>query len=166
MRKRIFPLLLGAAILGTAHTAQAGPYIGASWGAYSIEESDLDDNDDLWKAFGGVTINDVFGVEASWVDFSQVGTGVSSFEADGWGLSGVLSLPVGRTSTVFAKAGQFWWDSETVLGGLPAGDDGNDPFFGAGIRFGGPLGVRLEWERYDIADIDVDTYSIGLQFGF
>lgn len=147
-------------------TAQAGPYIGASWGAYSIEESDLDDNDDLWKAFAGYTFNDLIGVEGTWVDFSQVGTGVSSFEADGWGVSGILSFPVGRTSTVFAKAGQFWWDSETVLGGLPAGDDGNDPFFGAGIVFGGPLAVRLEWERYDVADIDVDTYSIGVQFGF
>jgi hypothetical protein len=26
--------------------------------------------------------------------------------------------------------------------------------------------LRLEWERYDVADIDLDTASIGLQFLF
>lgn len=161
-------LLLAAGIIGAGlpGAAAAGPYIGASWGAYSIDESDLDDNDDLWKAYAGATINDLFGVEGSWVDFNQVGTGVSSFEADGWGLAALLSLPVGRGSAVFVKAGEFWWDSDTALGGVTAGSDGTDPFFGAGVRFGGPLALRLEWERYDVADIDVDSYTIGVQFGF
>jgi hypothetical protein len=159
-------MLLGASALACSGAAQAGPYIGASWGAYSIDESNLDDNDDLWKAYAGYTFNDIIGVEGTWVDFSRAGTGSSSFEADGWGLSAVVALPLPIVPTIFAKAGQFWWDSETAVGGLPAGDDGNDPFFGAGIVFGGPLGLRLEWERYDIADIDVDSYSIGIQFGF
>ncbi len=166
MRKWIHPILLAAALFaGPLPAAHAGPYIGASWGAYQIEESDLDDNDDLWKAYVGGTIAGVFGVEASWVDFSRVRTGASSFEADGWSLSAVFSIPVG-SSSLFLKAGQFWWDSESALGGVVRSRDGNDPFFGAGFKFGTGLALRLEWERYDVADIDLDTYSIGLQLGF
>lgn len=166
MRNGIRAILLSVGLFALPLTAtHAGPYIGASWGAYQIEESDLDDNDDLWKVYGGTTIAGIFGVEVSRVDFSRVGSGTSSFEGDGWGLSGVLSFPVGGNS-IFVKAGQFWWDSESGLGGAVQSRDGDDPFFGAGIKFGQGLGLRLEWERYDIADIDLDTYSIGLQFGF
>lgn len=162
MRNWVRPILLSVGLFVLPFTAaHAGPYIGASWGAYQIEESDLDDNDDLWKLYGGSTIAGMFGFEISRVDFSRVGSGTASFEGDGWGLAGVLSFPVGGNS-LFVKAGQFWWDSESGLGS----SDGNDPFFGVGFKFGQGLGLRLEWERYDIANIDLNTYSVGLQFGF
>ena len=166
MRKWIRFLLAAGLFAGLLTTAHAGPYVGASWGAYQIEESDLDDNDDLWKAYVGGQINDLFGIEGSWVDFSRAGTGVSSFEGDGWGLSAILSFPVGPTSSLFVKAGQFWWDSESALGGIARSSDGNDPFFGAGFRWGAGLALRVEWERYDVADIDFNTYTIGVQLGF
>ncbi|HEX7044587.1 MAG TPA: outer membrane beta-barrel protein [Burkholderiales bacterium] len=166
MCKWIASILAALSLVAAGSTAAyAGPYAGASWGAWSVDESELDENDDLWKAYGGWQ-GDLLGVEATWVDFSHAGTGTQSFEADGWGLSAVLSFPVGRTTSLFAKAGQFWWDSRTVLGGVASSPDGNDPFYGVGLKFGGPIALRLEWERFDIADVDVDTYSIGVQIGF
>lgn len=166
MRKWTQATLLCAGLLAWPWTAaQAGPYIGASWGAYQIEESNLDDNDNLWKAYGGATIAGLFGVEVSRVDFNKVGSGTASFEGDGWGLSGVLSFPLGSNS-LFVKAGQFWWDSESGLGGAVRSRDGDDPFYGVGFKFGEGVGLRLEWERYDVADVDFNTYSIGIQIGF
>ena len=167
MRKRIYLTLSAVCFFGGLATpVQAGPYIGASWGAYRVNESELDDHDDLWKAYVGGTINDVFGVEASWVDFNKARSGAASFDADGWGLSAIFNIPLGPASSVFLKAGQFWWDSNSVLGGLARSRDGNDPFFGAGLRFGAGLALRLEWERYKVTNIDIDTYTVGLQLGF
>lgn len=166
MHKWIASTVMAAGLVtGLSTAAYAGPYLGASWGGYQIDESQLDDNDDLWKAYVGGQVAGVFGVEASWVDFSRVRSGGSSFEADGWGVSAVFSVPLGDSS-LFLKAGQFWWDSQSNLGGALGDRDGNDPFFGAGLKFGEVIALRLEWERYDVANIDLDTYTVGLQLGF
>lgn len=150
----------------TAAHAASGLYLGASWGAYQINESNLDDNDDLWKAFIGVQANDLLGIEASRVDFSRTESTNSSFKGDGLGLAAVFSFPIGGGSTFFAKAGQFWWDSESSFGGAPGDPDGNDPFYGVGLKFGKGLSLRLELERYKVADVDLDTVTVGLQLGF
>lgn len=143
-------------------------YLGGSWGAYRVDEGNLDENDDLLRAFVGGRFTEWFGVEGSWTDFNRVDNGNSRFNADGWGLAAVVSVPVGKTSHAFAKAGQFWWDADSSIGGAVGGHDGNDPFFGAGLRLGfnDHVALRLEWERYDVANIDLDTASIGVQVSF
>ena len=166
MCKWIASIAMATVLVGFSALAHAGPYVGASWGAYKIDQSNLKDNDHLWKAYGGFQ-GDIFGVEVSRVDFSLAGNSVNSFDGDGWGASAVVSLPLGEgSSALFFKVGQFWWDSKVVLGGITANGDGDDPFYGVGFRFGKPLAVRLEWERYKISNINLDTYTIGIQFGF
>lgn len=148
--------------------ARPGVYFGGSWGAYSINESDLDENDNLLTGFVGAKFTDWFGVEGSWTDFNSVDNGSSRFDADGKGLAAVLSIPFGESSSAFAKAGKFWWDSNSTLGGVVGDRDGNDPFFGAGVNLGlnRNVALRLEANRYDVANADLDTATVGLQISF
>lgn len=157
-----------AAPLAT-HADMPGIYLGGSWGAYSIDESDLDDHDDMLKAYVGGQFNPWLGIEGSWVDFDRTNNaGGDSFESDGKGLAAVFSFPFSDTSSFYVKGGQLWWSSNSSLGGVVADDDDNDVFFGAGLKLGftDRLSLRLEWERYDVADIDLDAASAGLQFTF
>ena len=163
--------LSAALIFGPLTAAQAqgpGIYLGASWGAYSIKESDLDDNDDVLKAVIGGQFNDWFGVEGSWVDFKRVIGGGDRFESDGKGLAAVFSMPVGDKSSAFLKAGQFWWESDSSLGGALGASKGNDPFWGGGLKFGftDHLALRLDAERYEVADTNLNTFTVGLEFKF
>lgn len=158
-------------LLGHLTAAQAkgpGMYLGASWGAYSIKKSSLDDNDDVLKAVFGGQLNDWFGVEGSWTDFSRVSGGGDRFESDGKGLSAVFSMPVGAKSTAFAKVGQFWWESDSSLGGALGASKGNDPFWGGGFKFGftDNFALRLDAERYEVADTNLNTFTAGLEFKF
>jgi len=163
--------LSAALVLGPMAAAQAkgpGIYLGASWGAYSIKESNLDDNDDVLKAVIGGQFNNWFGVEGSWVDFDRVSNDGDMFESDGKGLAVVFSMPVGATSSAFLKAGQFWWNSDSVLGGVLGASDGNDPFWGGGFKFGfsDHLALRLDAERYEVADTNLNAFTVGLEFKF
>jgi len=175
MRTRIVSLLsiTGALLLTPIATIQAAPatglYVGGSWGAYKVSAGDLDDNDDLLKGFVGYQFSEMFGVEGQWTDFNRLGNDNNDhFEADGKGLSAVLSFPFTDKSAAFAKIGNFWWDSESSFSGSSRDPDGSDPFWGAGVKFGFTknFALRVEWERYDVADIDLDTFSVGVQFTF
>jgi OOP family OmpA-OmpF porin len=158
-------LLLAPAIVPAQ---QSGPYLGASYGRYDIKENTLDENDALWKAFLGAQLNPWFGLEAAFVNFDRASNQNSSFETDGWSAAAVLSLPLGTNSALYAKAGEYWWDAKSDFAGLRRDDNGNDPFWGAGLRVGlSPrVGLRVEFERYKVSDIDLDTASIGLQAFF
>ena len=151
-----------------AYADQPGVYLGASWGGYRINESDLDDHANLVKGYVGGQFTDWFGIEGQWTDFNRLDNGNSRFDADGKGLAAVLSLPLAPTSSFFLKGGQFWWDSNSALGGVVGDKDGNDPFWGAGFKLGfnKNLAMRLEYERYDVSKINLDTATIGLQFNF
>ena len=148
--------------------ADPGGYLGASWGGYRINESDFHDNDNLVKGYVGGQFTDWFGIEGQWTDFNRLDNGNSRFDADGKGLSAVLSLPLGSASSFFVKGGQFWWGSDSVLGGVVGDKDGNDPFWGAGFKLGfnKNLAMRLEYERYDVSKIKLDTATVGLQLNF
>lgn len=123
---------IAACFAPMAALARPGVSIGGSRAAYRINESDLDEHDDLLTAFVGAKFTDWFGIEGTWTDFNHVDNGSSRLDADGKGLAAVLSAPIGLFSSVFAKAGQFCWDANSRLGGAVGDRDGNDPLFGAG----------------------------------
>lgn len=164
--------LSAALLLGPLTAAQAqknGLYVGAAAGAYSIKESNLNDNDHALKAYVGGQFTRWFGVEGSWADFNRLNnSGGDNFESDGAGLAAVFSLPIGPTSSLFIKGGQFWWKADSVLGGVLGASSGNDPFWGVGakIGFNKHLAIRIEVERYDVAEIHLNTVMGGLEFTF
>lgn len=159
-------LLVGP--LTAAEAQRPGLYLGLSGGAYSINESNLDENDRVVKAIFGGQFTNWVGLEGSWTDFDRTNNGGDNFDADGKGLAAVFSLPVGAHSAAFLKAGQFWWDSKSMLGGVLGDKDGNDPFYGAGFRFGfnENVALRVEVERYDVSNVHLDTLTGGVEFKF
>lgn len=174
MRIRKLGTILGlttAVLLCPLTAAQAqtpGLYVGAALGAYSINESNLSDNDHVLKAYVGGQFVNWFGVEGSWTDFNRINNGADNFQADGAGLAAVFSLPMGSTSSLFVKGGQFWWRSDSVLGGVLGASDGNDPFWGVGAKvgFNNHFALRVEVERYDVASIKLYTLMGGLEVKF
>lgn len=143
-------------------------YVGAGFGAYSIKKSNLNDNDRVLKAVIGAEFNKWFALEGSWTDFNRTDNSGERFDADGKGLSGMLLMPVGTTAAIFAKGGQFWWNSDSFLGGALGASKGNDPFWGAGLKFGFNdfLALRLEVERYDVSNTHLDTFTGGIELKF
>ena len=165
------PVISAALLLSSMTTAQAnesGVYIGAGMGSYSIDVNNLDQNDDVIKALIGMQFNDMFGVEASLTDFDRVNNGGDRFEGDGHGLAAVLSFPVGEASALFVKGGQFWWDTDASFSNTSQSSNGNDPFWGAGFKFGftEALALRLEAERYDVINTHIKTFTLGVDYRF
>ncbi len=159
-------LLLGP--LGAVQAQAPGVYVGGSWGAYSIKKSSLDENDNVLKAVVGAQFNNWFSLEGSWIDFNSANSGSETFEADGKGLAALFSMPVGKTSLAFVKFGEFWWSSDSLLGGSLGASKGNDPFYGVGFKFGfnDHLSLRTELERFDVADANIKALTVGLELKF
>ena len=74
--------------LAAAQAQKTGLYVGAAAGAYSIDESNLSDNDHVLKAYVGGQFTDWFGIEGSWSDFNRLDNDNDHFESDGAGLAG------------------------------------------------------------------------------
>lgn len=153
--------------LTAAHAQRPGVYLGGAWGAYSIRESNLDDNDDVIKGYVGGQILPWLAIEGSFTDFNRLNNAGERFEADGKGLAALFSVPLGK-ATAFVKAGHFWWDADSVLGGVLNANDGHDPFYGVGFKFGfnDHLALRLEGERYDVSRTSLKAFMAGLEFKF
>lgn len=154
-------------LLGSVTAVQAedsGFYVGAALGSYNINDGSLDNNDRVLKTLVGLQFNSFFAIEGAWTDFNRVNNGNDNFESDGQGVAAVLSLPLG----IFVKGGQFWWSTDSVISGTAQPNDGNDPFWGVGFKFGftDHLALRLEAERYDVQDTYLNTYTAGLDFKF
>ncbi len=175
---RLLPLAL--VLLACTSMAHAGIYFGASVGDTSIKQEDsgfsFDGSSTTAKAFVGFTFLKFVGIEASYLDMGSAedeiapGTDVS-VDLTGWDLFIMGNLPIGKHFDLFAKAGVVVWDASTSISGITGeeSDDGNDPVYGAGFRFKFAhfIGIRAEYERFDIEDTDgVDVASAGIEFRF
>lgn len=147
--------LLAGGTLALPAAAHAEVYLGGGYGM--TENTDIDDlgvgddTDEGWKAFVGAGVGRVFSWEAGYVDLGTLGgQGIPRLEVKGWTADLLLGLPVGNL-TVFGKAGGF--RAETEFGGFE--DENWELKYGAGVRFDitRNLGLRFEWERYELSDI-------------
>jgi len=149
--------------------------------------SSVDETDTAWKIFAGYQYNKYLGVELGYVDLGEVdidavitaptaATLKINAETQAAALSVIASLPIGDKFNVFGRVGAFYWDVEAeaaaVVGGVvskaSADDDGIDLLFGAGAKydFTKNVGVRVEWERYDVDGDDIDLISGSLLYSF
>ncbi len=167
------------AALPTVVSAQSpttsGVYFGGGAGYFRLEENDfLDQNDDFkdnrwsWNVHAGAQFNPVFSLEGGFLDFGDLNDGDFRLKADGTYAAALVHIPLGGVAP-FAKIGQLWWDAELDGPGFLDGrDDGNDTFYGFGVRFGDGPGpqLRLEYDRMALDDTDVDLASVKLQYRF
>ena len=175
--------LLVSFIVFAPAESEAGGYIGGSIGQSYIEldagtpavPANFDEEDFGWKLMAGYNFDFAvitLGVEADYVDFGAPSGDVlgSQIEVDangfaGFGTAGFDLGPVG----VFAKLGVISWDASFSVDGFDAGsDDGTDPAYGVGVKFGlASVEIRGEYEIYDIEDSDdVAMLSVGLVWRF
>jgi hypothetical protein len=172
MRKLILLTGLLAASAG-ANAADNGIYIGVGVGQANVQVDDVIagsdfDGDDLgYKVIAGVRPLDWLGFEANYVNFGEpedtvAGTKITT---EGYGIAGygVGFLALGPVD-VFAKVGGVSWDTKIDRSDL----DGTDLAYGVGVQFRLlSLGVRAEYERFDIEDFDdANLLSVSVTYTF
>lgn len=146
-------------------------YIGASFGQSDFGDTcsgfaGCDDKDSAWKIFGGYQINRTFGVELGYTNLGEVSVAGAGAEVTAWELLGIAAIPVGPVS-LYGKLGFARAEVEGTgaLAGLS--DTGTELTYGIGVQydFTKQLGIRGEWQRYDLDDA-VDVLSVGVVFRF
>lgn len=152
--------------------------------------SEVDDGDLGWKVYGGYDFNKYIGIELAYVDLGEaevsatssapfVASASASADADGFAFAVVARYPLNQQIDLFGKLGGFIWEAEAdasiTVAGVTAAvagfaeDDGNSVMFGLGAEyeFNDNIGIRAEWERFEqVANSDVDMFSIGLEYDF
>jgi OOP family OmpA-OmpF porin len=158
-----------------------GFYLGGSVGRSSMEtelsavgteDLTLDENNISYKAFGGIHLNNFLSAEGGYRSMGEAETEVLGYSLSsstkGWdvtalGRAGLLGLV-----HVFAKAGMFFWTTESALDSQGDETTGSDFMWGVGATITlGSLGVRLEWEKLEVGDLNnLSMISAGVTFGF
>lgn len=165
--------------------AQVEPYIGFGYGQYKFEfessdiDTDFDDDQNVWRLFGGVQLNKALGLELSIYNFDDARDRGLRSELEGASLAAIFAAPLHERFALFAKVGWFWWEADikgtaVVIPGEPPlreDFDGDDVFFGAGLKVGltDSVDLRIEYDRFELdRDInpDLDMASISLQARF
>jgi OOP family OmpA-OmpF porin len=173
-------IVIGILLLASTAT-MAGPfYFGASAAKTNLQVEDLngtyDDSDTTYKAFVGYRFIKYFGIEGGYVDFGTFNDETSGIDLEvdstAWDLFVVGILPLGTWFELFGKAGYFQWDRNAETSGLVTGtenDSGNNLVYGGGMAFvfGKHFALRLEYERYEMNDVEnLDQESAGIEFRF
>jgi hypothetical protein len=180
MKKSVALVILLVLLFAVTSAQGAGLYLGGSLGAsfakYEWEDLDEDDfkldgADFAWKIFAGYKVIPFLSFEGGYRNLGKVTDGVENVvygaETKGWDIQAMGILPLG-VAHLWAKAGIFFWNSDTAIGDMTGSDSGNDFMWG----LGGDLSIlaialRLEWEKFEIKDANhISMLSGGITFGF
>ena len=169
-------LLSGLAAAAAAQAdEESGFYAGAGVGVFDVRIDDFDDidetiddydsDDTAWKVFGGWRMTKYFAAEVAYVNLGSPDDEILpdltlTTETDGFAPYLVGTLPIGDWFELFAKAGYYWYETEvqidTPIGS--ASESESDSTFtwtaGMGINFFEHINVRLEYEQFDIDQVD------------
>lgn len=156
--------------------APANNYIGAS-----ISNSDsaalcsnsftaCKDEDQSWKAYSGVRLNDNVVIEGGYIQFGDVvaydaNNNRATSGVSGYTTAGLATYQYNDQIELFGKGGMIWWDNENNTSNGKSENDGTGSFLGIGANYdmGDKLGVRAEWERFEgIERFQGETGSIDL----
>ena len=169
-------LLAGLAASAAAQAdEESGFYAGAGIGVFDVRIDNFDDidetiddydsDDTAWKVFGGWRMTKYFAAEVAYVNLGSPDDEILpdlnlTTETDGFAPYLVGTFPIGDWFEVFAKAGYYWYETEvevdTPIGS--ASDSESDSTFtwaaGMGVTFFEHFNVRLEYEQFDIDQVD------------
>jgi hypothetical protein len=168
---------------GAALAADNGFYLGL---ASSDVSSDYDlgpavadaDDDRGFKGIVGFRPLDSFAIEANYVDFGEARlplavtcaglTCPTEATVDSQAISvsavGMFALPL---VDLFARVGYARWESDLAVSGSSVESTDSDPTYGAGAQVRlGSFALRIEYERFQFDDDDVDLTSIGFTYTF
>ena len=165
---------LAAAAAATPAAAQSmdpsGIYLGGSLGRSQYKDTcknlfiPCEDQDTAWRFFGGNQFNRNWAMELGFADFGEAqgtgpipagGTAEMKVHSYAFDLTGLGSLYLTERLSLFGRLGAYMGRTarDITFSNFPAVNDSktNSGFtFGAGLGYNlGPLGLRLEWQRYD-----------------
>lgn len=159
-------LALTASWLSPLAAQASGLYLGVGGGV--AKNRNINDSDTAVKAIAGFDFNETFGIEGQYIDFGEaVGPGFRS-QADTVAVEGVVNLPFTPRFGVFGKGGVHYASRDTTVLGVSGSDNQTDATYGAGVKFDFTdyLGVRGEFERFEIKNAATDVVSASLMFKF
>lgn len=151
-------------------------YIGIQLGQSSIDYQGLDDTDSGFKLLAGHRYKNI-GIEAAYTELGGTSGYITPYktfalDASTVSLSAMGYLPVNESFSFFGKLGLNKWSvdgtARTHNQTFSDSSDGTDPVFGLGATYdlGQYVNLRVEAERYQLDDADVDFISIGVGYTF
>ncbi len=149
------------------------PYAGISLGSNSFDDGTglADDSDTGFKIFGGLNLNKNFAVEAGYAnlgEYTETLTGLNAtLDTSAFYLAAVGKMPINDKITLQGKLGFASWDLDVNVPGFGGGSaDGVDPMFGIGaaIKINDKASVVVDFTRFDLDGVDMDSFSVGIQF--
>jgi len=160
----LLSLLLAPVWLGAVE-----PYLGAGVGekittsqfGRLFRDLGVQARDQSWKLYGGLDLSRYLGVEVTYYDFGSrtccPGLADAGFDTrlDGYSAALIGRLPLDRVE-LFGKVGLLLWEESgqeiTIAGPRPLSADGAAAVLGVGIdvRIVENLGLRAEWETFDL----------------
>ena len=179
MRKMIIVLII-IMFCSLAGVQAQGFYIGAGIGRSFIateindvesQAKSLDENATGYKFFGGLDLMEFLAVEGGYRNLGTISISEYSFEAEtkGWDVYAMGRIQIFDLVDLFAKAGYFFWKTESPTVELIQGEPSGNDFawgIGAGVHLG-PIGARLEWENFLVKEpLNISMISVSATYGF
>jgi OOP family OmpA-OmpF porin len=181
MKQKWTPIVAAALVsffVPQLHAAE-GLYIGAGIGQAGIKDNvnteNFDADDAAYKVFIGYRFKVLpifhLAIEGGYTDFGKpsqtVGGQNVETNINGPSIAALAILPLGPFD-FYGKLGGIDWNVDTTIGNAKTSRAGSAPFYGLGVGLNlGPLGLRAEYERYQIKDIDrVDLLSLSALIQF
>jgi len=142
-----------------------GLYLGGGLTRVEVDEHQISDDDNAYKAFVGYRLNPYLALEGAWVDLGQFDGKNGNFEGHSLQATAHFGVPVGQRVRLFASAGVHAWDADEDIAGE---SNDMDLTYGLGVEVDvlRNLGVRLEQEVLKVGDIDLDQTSASVYFMF
>jgi len=159
--------------------AESGLYLGGGIGQATFKDStssgQFDSDNAAYKAFVGYRLGALpfldLAVEGGYTDFGKpsqdLGGQHAEFKLHGPYAAALVIFPLGPID-LYGKAGAINAKTETRVGSTSSSRSGTDGFFGAGVGLRiWKIGLRAEYERYQVRDIDrVQMFSVSALFQF
>jgi OOP family OmpA-OmpF porin len=154
-----------AAIAPRAAAADNGFYVGAGLTSSEFDVGNASDSldDNSFKLIVGFRPLDWLAVEANYIDLGSVDDDDFSIDAKATTVS-ALAIAEFAVIDLYARVGMANWKIDASVDGLGSGsDDGWEPTYGVGIgAHFGSLGVRAEYEKFNVDDLDTDVNTVSL----
>ncbi len=150
----------------------------------SLTSPSLDDTDSSYRLTIGYQLLPYLSLEGGYVDFGKFsatatsdGTGIypdgilsTATSADGFFIDVKGQIPINKQFSLYGTYGLLSWKSKTVLSVSPVTleRNDNDSFFGIGGSFNiyDTLALSVDYTFYKLDELDVDVFSVGIQFGY
>ena len=167
---------LAPAAFAQSQDETSGFYLGGGVGQFNAQIDDVDQLDDAidkwdeddtaYKFFGGYRLNRFLGVEVDYINLGKPsGAVVPGFNVDasvdGFAPYVVGTIPLGRFFEVYGRLGYYFYDANLrqdseLDGRVQFDEESEDLVWGGGIgaNIGEKLNLRLEYERFDLKNLD------------